>query len=109
MCDYSLEMYASRPARASEKYVTTRFPSGSIGLASPGDALRRPGRRLRHRGLHAPATRHHGADRRWAGGDGHGAGTPQHESPTGRLSAHTDFQRQPLSVEPCRSLSTTDP
>ena len=37
MCDYSLEMYASRPARKSEKYVTTRFPSGSIGLASPGD------------------------------------------------------------------------
>src|SRR5215470_8826779 len=37
MCDYSLEMYASRPAREFEKYVTTRFPSGSIGLASPGD------------------------------------------------------------------------
>jgi hypothetical protein len=37
MCDYSLEMYASRPAREAEKYVTTRFPSGSIGLASPGD------------------------------------------------------------------------
>ena len=37
MCDYSLEMYASRPARKSEKYVTTRFPSGSIGLAAPGD------------------------------------------------------------------------
>jgi hypothetical protein len=37
MCDYSLEMYASRPARESERYVTTRFPSGSIGLASPGD------------------------------------------------------------------------
>jgi hypothetical protein len=37
MCDYSLEMYASRPARESEKYVTTRFPSGSIGLAVPGD------------------------------------------------------------------------
>src|SRR5437016_4195642 len=36
MCDYSLEMYASRPARF-EKYVTTRFPSGSIGLAAPGD------------------------------------------------------------------------
>ena len=32
-----LEMYASRPAREGEKYVTTRFPSGSIGLASPGD------------------------------------------------------------------------
>src|SRR3954471_15882934 len=27
----------SRPARESERYVTTRFPSGSIGLASPGD------------------------------------------------------------------------
>jgi hypothetical protein len=37
MRDYSLEMYASRPARESEKYVTTRFPSGSIGLTSPGD------------------------------------------------------------------------
>jgi hypothetical protein len=37
MCDYSLEMYASRPARESELYVTTKFPSGSIGLASPGD------------------------------------------------------------------------
>ncbi len=37
MCDYSLEMYGSRPARQSERYVTTRFPSGSIGLASPGD------------------------------------------------------------------------
>jgi len=37
MCDYSLEMYASRPARESEKYVTTRFPSGSIGLAVAGD------------------------------------------------------------------------
>ncbi len=39
MCDYSLEMYASRPARESEEYVTTRFPSGSIGLASPGDCM----------------------------------------------------------------------
>jgi len=37
MCDYSLEMYVSRPARESEKYVTTRFPSGSIGLTAPGD------------------------------------------------------------------------
>ena len=37
MCDYSLEMYASRPAQESEKYVTIRFPSGSIGLAVPGD------------------------------------------------------------------------
>ena len=37
MCDYSLEMYASRPAREGETYVITRFPSGSIGLASAGD------------------------------------------------------------------------
>ena len=37
MCDYSLEMYGSRPAREGEIYVTTRFPSGSIGFASAGD------------------------------------------------------------------------
>ena len=37
MCDYSLEMYASRPAREGEVYQTTRFPSGSLGLASAGD------------------------------------------------------------------------
>ena len=37
MCDYSLEMYGSRPARESERYETVRFPSGSIGLAYPGD------------------------------------------------------------------------
>ena len=36
MCDYSLEMYSSRPAREGERYVTTRFPSGSMGIASPG-------------------------------------------------------------------------
>ena len=37
MCDYSLEMYRSRPARVGEQYVTSRFPSGSIGLMAPGD------------------------------------------------------------------------
>lgn len=37
MCDYSLEAYRSRPAREGEKYVTTRFTSGSIGFTSPGD------------------------------------------------------------------------
>jgi len=37
MCDYSLEMYGSRPAREGELYVSTRFPSGSIGFAAPGD------------------------------------------------------------------------
>lgn len=37
MCDYSLEMFGSRPAREFERYVTTRFASGSMGLAAPGD------------------------------------------------------------------------
>ena len=37
MCDYSLEMYRSRPARVGEQYVTTYFASGSIGLTAPGD------------------------------------------------------------------------
>ena len=36
MCDYSLEMYRSRPARAGERYETHRFASGSIGFVSPG-------------------------------------------------------------------------
>lgn len=36
MCDYSLESYSSRPAREGERYVMTRFPSGSMGLAAPG-------------------------------------------------------------------------
>jgi hypothetical protein len=37
MCDYSLEIYGSRPAREGELSVTTRFPSGSTGFAAPGD------------------------------------------------------------------------
>jgi hypothetical protein len=37
MCDYSLEMYGSRPAREGESDVTERFSSGSIGFVSPGD------------------------------------------------------------------------
>lgn len=37
MCDYSLEMYRSRPARIGEQYVTSHFPSRSIGLTAPGD------------------------------------------------------------------------
>lgn len=36
MCDYSLEIYGSRPAREGEVYVTSRFPSGTIGFVSPG-------------------------------------------------------------------------
>ena len=38
MCDYSLEAYRTRPAREGERYVTTRFGSGSMGVAAPGDA-----------------------------------------------------------------------
>lgn len=37
MCDYSLELYRSRPARAGEVYVSRRFPSGTIGLTAPDD------------------------------------------------------------------------
>ncbi|HWA79603.1 MAG TPA: hypothetical protein VG848_04755 [Acetobacteraceae bacterium] len=37
MCDYSLEMYGTRPAQEGERYVTTRFRSGTVGLAIPGD------------------------------------------------------------------------
>ena len=37
MCDYSLETYRSRPARVGEQFVTSRFPSRSIGLTVPGD------------------------------------------------------------------------
>ncbi len=39
MCDYSLEMYELRSAREGEVYVTTRFPTGSIGLTAPEDAM----------------------------------------------------------------------
>jgi hypothetical protein len=35
MCDYSLEMYKSRPAVKDEFYETRRFASGSIGLVAP--------------------------------------------------------------------------
>ncbi len=34
MCDYSLEVYGSVPAREGERYVTSRFPSGTIGLVA---------------------------------------------------------------------------
>lgn len=37
MCDYSLEHYQSRPARQGERYETTRFSTGSIGFAEPGN------------------------------------------------------------------------
>lgn len=37
MCDFSLELYRSRPAQRGERYQTHRFPSGAIGLISPQD------------------------------------------------------------------------
>lgn len=37
MCDYSLEMYRSRPAVARERYETRRFASGTVGFVAPGD------------------------------------------------------------------------
>lgn len=36
MCDYSLEMYRTRPAVTGERYETRRFESGSIGFVAPG-------------------------------------------------------------------------
>jgi hypothetical protein len=36
MCDYSLEVYGTQPAREGEPYTTTRFPSGAVGLAKAG-------------------------------------------------------------------------
>jgi hypothetical protein len=37
MCDYSLELYRSRPARLGERYETHQFQSLSIGFIAPGD------------------------------------------------------------------------
>jgi hypothetical protein len=37
MCDYSLMAVPNRLARQGEELVVHRFPTGSIGLASPGD------------------------------------------------------------------------
>jgi len=37
MCDYSLEMYRSRPAQKGEEYITNKFPTGSVGFVAPGD------------------------------------------------------------------------
>jgi hypothetical protein len=37
MCDYSLEMYRSRPAAMGEQYVLHRFRSGTLGFVDPAD------------------------------------------------------------------------
>jgi len=40
MCDYSLMAVPNRLAREGEELVAHRFPTGSLGLASPGDVKR---------------------------------------------------------------------
>jgi hypothetical protein len=40
MCDYSLMAVPNRLARQDEELVTHRFPTGSLGLASPDDVRR---------------------------------------------------------------------
>jgi hypothetical protein len=40
MCDYSLMAVPNRLAQEGEELVTHRFPTGSLGLASPGDLKR---------------------------------------------------------------------
>jgi hypothetical protein len=37
MCDYSLEMYRSRPALVGEQYVLHRFRTGTSGFVEPAD------------------------------------------------------------------------
>jgi hypothetical protein len=37
MCDYSLEMFQSRPARHGEEYISNKFPSGTVGFVARGD------------------------------------------------------------------------
>jgi hypothetical protein len=37
MCDYSLELYRSRPAVVEEQYTLHRFPSGTMGFVAARD------------------------------------------------------------------------
>ena len=37
MCDYSLELYRSRPAVTEEQYTLHRFPSGTMGFVAARD------------------------------------------------------------------------
>jgi hypothetical protein len=37
MCDYSLELYRSRPAAQEEQYTLHRFPSGTMGFVAGTD------------------------------------------------------------------------
>ena len=64
MCDYSLEVYRSRPAQEGESYETYRFASGSIGFIAPGDTAvavcMASDTRLRLEGLPKSVQRFHG-------------------------------------------------
>ena len=52
MCDYSLMNVPNRLARENEDLIMHRFPSGSLGLASPWDVKRpAPPRIVARRGL----------------------------------------------------------
>ena len=44
MCDYSLMGVPNRLAREAEKLTVHRFPTGTLGLASPTDLLSLPKR-----------------------------------------------------------------
>ena len=63
MCDYSLEIYRSRPAIAEEQYTLSRFRSGSMGFIAGTDcdtAICMPaGARLRLEGLNEAVQRAH--------------------------------------------------
>jgi hypothetical protein len=37
MCDYSLELYRSRPAETEQQYTLHRFPSGTMGFVAGRD------------------------------------------------------------------------
>jgi hypothetical protein len=55
MCDYSLELYRSRPAVAEEQYTLHRFPSGTMGFVAARDCetavCMAPGARLQLEGI----------------------------------------------------------
>jgi len=61
MCDYSLEIYRSRPAVQGEQYMLHRFRSGTIGFVAPADcftAVCMPaGARLRLEGINEAVQR----------------------------------------------------
>ncbi len=61
MCDYSLEIYRSRPAVHGEQYMLHRFRSGTIGFVAPtdcGTAVCMPaGARIRLEGLNGAVQR----------------------------------------------------